>query len=141
MAHRPKEYSDRRVDGDTVKRAITDACKKAGLFLEQIGFISGFGCGIKEIDDGELEVYRELFGVNKSVLSVKAATGDARAASAAMALAQAAKVLHGDSDIVGKWYQITETGARESEAAAGEYALAVSYGAGGSCSAVIIKKV
>ncbi len=141
MAHSPKEYSDRRVDGDTVKRAITDACKKAGLFLEQIGFISGFGCGIKEIDDGELEVYRELFGVNKSVLSVKAATGDARAASAAMALAQAAKVLHGDSDIVGKWYQVTETGARESEAAAGEYALAVSYGAGGSCSAVIIKKV
>ena len=140
MAHSPKEYSDQRVDGDTLKKAIGDACKRAGLFLEQISFISGFGCGIKEIDQGELEVYRELFGVNKPLLSVKAATGDARAASASMALAQAAKVLHGDGDIVGKWYQITENGARESEAAEGEYALAVSCGAGGSCSTVIIKR-
>lgn len=140
MAHCPKEYSDQRVDADTVKKAITDACKKAGLFLEQIGFISGFGCGIKEIDEGELEVYRELFGVNKPILSVKAATGDARAASAAMQLAQAAKVLHGDTDILGRWYRITETGAQPADGVTGEYALAVSCGAGGSCSAVIIKK-
>ncbi len=141
MAHSPKEYSDERVDTDTVKRAIFDACRKAGIFLEQIDFISGFGCGLKEIDEGELEVYRELFGVNKPVLSVKAATGDARAASASMQLAQAAKVLHGDSDVLGKWYKITETGAEVLTAVTGEYALAVSYGAGGSCSAVIIKKV
>lgn len=141
MAHCPKEYSDPKIDLETVKKAVTDACKKAGIFLEQIDFISGFGCGLKEIDDGELEVYRELFGVNKPVLSVKAAAGDARAASAAMQLAQAAKVLHGDSDVSGKWFRITETGAQSAEAVSGEYALAVSCGAGGSCSAVIIKKV
>ncbi|MDE6579031.1 MAG: 3-oxoacyl-ACP synthase, partial [Ruminiclostridium sp.] len=141
MAHCPKEYSDPKVDLKTVKKAVTDACKKAGIFLEQIDFVSGFGCGLKKIDEGELEVYRELFGVNKAVLSVKAATGDARAASAAMQLAQAAKVLHGDSDVSGKWFRITETGAQPADPVTGEYALAVSYGAGGSCSAVIIKKV
>lgn len=140
MAHSPKEYSDQGVDADTMKRAITDACKKAGLFLEQIDFISGFGCGVKEIDDGELEVYRELFGVNKPVLSVKAATGDARAASAAMQLAQAARVLYGDDNIIGKWYRLAETGAAPSDPVTGEYALAVSCGAGGSYSAVVIKK-
>ena len=141
MAHCPKEYSDAKIDPETVRKAVGDACRKAGIFLEQIDFVSGFGCGLKEIDDGELEVYRELFGVNKAVLSVKAATGDARAASAAMQLAQAAKVLHGDSDVSGKWFRITENGAEPAEAVRGEYALAVSCGAGGSCSAVIIKKV
>lgn len=141
MSHSPKEYSDENVDSDTLKKAITDACKKAGILLDQIGFISGFGCGIKEIDSGEAEVYRELFGVNKPILSVRAQTGNARAASSAMQLAQAAKVLHGDSDIMGKWYILTETGAKPSSfEGTGEYALAVGYGAGGSCSAVIIKR-
>ena len=107
--------------------------------MEQIDFVSGFGCGIKDIDEGELEVYRELFGVNKPVLSVKSATGDARAASAAMALAQAARVLAGE-EAVGQWYKVADKGAEPSEAVKGSYALAVSMGAGGSYSAVVIKK-
>ena len=139
MCHSGADFSEARVDAEAMKKAIEAACRKADIFLEQIDFVSGFGCGIKDIDEGELEVYRELFGVNKPVLSVKSATGDARAASAAMALAQAARVLAGE-EAVGQWYKVADKGAEPSEAVKGSYALAVSMGAGGSYSAVVIKK-
>ncbi len=109
--------------------------------MEQIDFVSPYGCGISNIDSAELEIYRELFGVNKHILSVKAETGDARAASAAMQLASAAKVLSGEVDVIGKWYSVTENGADKADAVTDpQYALAVSAGAGGSYSAVVIKK-
>lgn len=139
MAHSGTDFSALTGSEEDMKRAIRDACRKAGIFLDQIDFISGFGCGIKEIDDMELKVYRELFGSNKPLLSVKAVTGDARAASALMQLAQAAKALSGEESI-GKWFRITDGGIEECGGASGEYALAVSYGAGGSYSAVVIKK-
>lgn len=141
MCHSGTDFSQAKADAETMKKAVESACRKAGIFLEQIDFVSGFGCGIKDIDDVELEVYRELFGANKPVLSVKAATGDARAASAAMALAQAARVLGGE-EAVGQWYKVTDNGAEPSEKPSGSsYALAVSMGAGGSYAAVVIKKV
>ncbi|MCM1298678.1 MAG: beta-ketoacyl-[acyl-carrier-protein] synthase family protein [Firmicutes bacterium] len=141
MCHGGTDFSEAKVDPEAMKKAVESACRKADVFLEQIDFVSGFGCGIKAIDDGELEVYRELFGVNKPVLSVKAVTGDARAASAAMALAQAARVLSGE-EAAGQWFKVTDSGAEASEKPSGSsYALAVSMGAGGSYSAVVIKKV
>lgn len=141
MAHGGTEFASLEGSEQSLKKAIQDACKKAGIFLEQIDFVSSYGCGIDSIDSAELEIYRELFGVNKHILSVKAETGDARAASAAMQLTSAAKVLSGDDDVIGKWYSIAEQGAVEAEAAdKPEYALAVSVGAGGSYSAVVIKK-
>lgn len=140
MAHGGTEFSSLKGSEQSLKKAIRDACKKAGIFLEQIDFISSYGCGLRDIDDAELEIYRELFGVNKRILSVKAATGDARAASAAMQLAAAAKVLSGEEP-TGRWYAVTENGAEKSGAAENAvYALAVSAGAGGSYSAVVIKK-
>ncbi len=138
MSHGGCEFSQAKGDSEALKAAITDACRKAGIFLEQVDFISGFGCGIKEIDDTELEVYRELFGENKALLSVKAVTGDARAASASMALAQAARVLSGE-EAVGQWFKLTGDGAVPAQAVVGNYALAVSMGAGGSYSTVVIK--
>lgn len=144
MAHSPREYYDEKVDRDILKKTVIDACKKAGILLDQISFISGFGNGIKEIDQAETDVYRELFGVNKHILSVRASSGDARAASSTMQLASAASVLYGCRNIMGKWYSITETGIESrqpSENESFEYALAVSYGAGGSCSAVVISKI
>lgn len=140
MAHLGTEISSVTGSAETMKRAIGDACRKAGIFLDQIGFISGFGCGIKEIDDMEIRVYRELFGANKPLLSVKSATGDARAASAAMQLAQAAKALSGE-ETIGEWFRLTDEGIEKADAANGEYAVAVSFGAGGSYSAVIIERV
>lgn len=140
MCHGGGDFSEAKVDAEAMKKAIETACRNAGIFLEQIDFVSGFGCGINDIDMGELEVYRDFFGVNKPILSVKAATGDARAASSAMALAQAAVVLSG-GDAVGQWYRITESGAETSKAVKGKYALAVGMGAGGSYSAVVIKAV
>lgn len=139
MAHSATEFSALTGDEDEMKRAICDACRKAGIFLDQIDFISGFGCGIKEIDDMELRIYRELFGANKPLLSVKASTGNARSASAAMQLAEAAKALSGE-DVIGEWFRLTDSGTEEGDRVSGEYAIAVSYGAGGSYSAVVIKK-
>ena len=140
MSHKSSKYSE--IGGEeALKKAICSACRKADIFLDRIDFICGFGCGIKEIDNVELRICRELFGANKHLLSVKCATGEARAASAAMALAQGAKVLSGESDIVGDWFVLTNDGAEKSGPVSGaEYGIAISAGAGGSYSAVVIKK-
>ncbi|MCM1055923.1 MAG: beta-ketoacyl-[acyl-carrier-protein] synthase family protein [Bacteroides sp.] len=141
MSHRSAEYSELGGE-EALKCAVLSACRNADIFLDRIDFICGYGCGIKEIDDPELKIYRELFGANKPLLSVKHATGDARAASASMALAQAARVLAGETDITGKWLVSEDGGIEETWAVSGaEYAVAVSAGAGGSYSAVVLKKI
>lgn len=140
MSHQSAEYSELGGE-EALKKAISAACRKADIFLDSVDFICGYGCGIKETDDTELKIYRELFGANKHLLSVKHATGDARAASASMALAQAAKALKGDEDITGKWFTLTDNGVEEANRAENpRYAVAVSAGAGGSYSAVVLKK-
>lgn len=141
MSHKSAEYSSLGGE-EALKKAITNACRKADIFLDSIDFICGFGCGIKEIDDMELRIYRELFGANKPLLSAAWDTGNARAASAAMGLAQAAKALCGGKNIIGKWFAVSIEGAEEASAVTGgQYALAVSAGGGGSFSAVVIKRV
>lgn len=141
MSHKSAEYSEIGNE-EALKRAICSACRKADIFLDRIDFICGFGCGMKEIDDVELRICRGLFGANKHLLSVKCATGDARAASAAMALAQGARVLSGEKEIMGEWFTLTNDGVEKAEAVVGaEYGIAIGAGAGGSYSAVVIKKV
>lgn len=142
MAHKSCEYDTVTGGGEALKKAICEACRKADIFLEDVDFISSYGCGIKETDDEELEILRELFGANKHILSVKSAMGEARAASASMQLAEAAKVLSGKDNINGKWFTLTEdAGVSPAESVSSpKYALAVSVGAGGEyCSVVLCK--
>lgn len=141
MTHSSAEYSELGSE-EALKQAVQIACRKADIFLDSIDFICGYGCGIKDTDDKELKIYRELFGNNKHLLSVKSDTGEQRAASAAMALAQAAKVLNGDEDVTGKWFVLTDGGVEKAGAVEGaRCGVAVSAGAGGSYAAVVLKKV
>lgn len=139
VSHTAAEQSDYPVR-ETIVSAINKALVDAGLTASDIKFVSAFGCGIKQIDEIELSVYRDIFGENIKLLSVKSVTGEARAASAANQLVQAAAFLAGEK-YVGKWFELSASGAKETSAPKKGCAIAVSVGAGGNCCAAIIKAV
>ena len=109
------------VDGteEALVRAIEEAISEAGIKAEDIKTVYGFSNGLKPLDvifDGAVS---KIWSGSVDVKNVRAESGEARAASAALSLARAAK---------------------EMEANGGDYSIAVSFGAGGIYSAVVLKK-
>ena len=88
----------------------------------------GFANGNKSVDALEKGALNAVFGKDIPVLSVKEQYGEARAATAALSAAYAAELLAGKAE------------AKGFNADNAEYILAVSFGLGGSYSAVVIKK-
>ena len=81
--------------------------------------IYGFGNGIAEIDNFEMDVYKKIFGDGIEVKLVKKDFGEARAASSSLQFAMLAKDIHD-----GKF----------------ESGIAVSYGTSALYSAVLLTK-
>lgn len=131
-AHEAAPYN--KIGGaEAMKRVIVAACRNAGIALSDIDAVCGFGNGLNSIDSLELGVYSDIMS-KAAIVSAKAETGEARAASGAMSVAYAAEMLAGKAqdvkDIKGKAVDTAKLG----------YVLAVSAGTGGSYSAVVLKK-
>ena len=99
-----------------------------------------------EVDSQETAGLSAVFDLSRvPVLSVKQRTGEGRAASAALALAHGAFLLHGDLDAEPDAYLLPagKTGMVQTSVSAGSLRclLAVSFAAGGSYTAVVIEKV
>lgn len=105
---------------DALVKAMKEAASDAGIGMDDISVIYGFSNGIKSLDELFGEAVSETGCSGVEVREVRNETGEARAASSALALARAAKELEGLE---------------------GDYAMAVSFGAGGIYSAVVLKKV
>lgn len=104
---------------DALVRVIEDALIDAGIKASDVSFVYGFSNGSKNIDgifDGAVS---SIWKDGISVRNVRDVSGEARAASAALSLAYAAK---------------------DMAAAEGDYSMAVSFGAGGIYSAAVLKK-
>ena len=111
-----------------LEKAIKDACADACITPDGIDAVCGFANGNKSVDALEKGALNAVFGKDIPVLSVKEQYGEARAATAALSAAYAAELLAGKAE------------AKGFNADNAEYILAVSFGLGGSYSAVVIKK-
>lgn len=100
-------------------RAISEAVSDAGIITSDISVIYGFSNGMEKLEEIFGDAVKKIWDNKIEIRNVRSETGEARAASATLSLARAAKEL------------------KES---ANDYSLAVSFGAGGIYSAVVLKK-
>ena len=112
-------YGKAEGTGEALARAIEEAAADAGISASDIRTVYGFANGSKTLDEIFNEAVSKIWGNGIEVKNVRSECGEARAASAALSLARAAK---------------------EMETGEGEYSIALSYGAGGIYSAVVLKK-
>lgn len=143
MAHGCVPFGTVGGSSEGLVKAIRAALTDAHMTASDIDGILGFANGMAEVDAEELGGLSAVFDLSRTpVISVKERTGEGRAASAALALAHGALLLHGDLDSEPNAYLHTEEGAVKVgvKAATLHRLLAVSFAAGGSYTAVVIEK-
>ena len=106
--------------------------------MADIDAVSGFANGHKTIDELELSTYKKVFGKDIPVFAVRENIGEARAAAGAEQAAYAAKLLAGKLGGTAKAYIGGK--AADVDVSGYRYVLAAAWGAGGSYSAVVLKK-
>ena len=142
QTHECVEYGEVKGSDEGLANAIKDACKDAGITPDQIDAVFGFGNGIKDVDDIEKNVYKNVFGKEMPVINVKDYIGEARAAAATLAAAHAALTLAGELGDSQDAYFLNGDSVRKDKVSTGNfnYVIATSYAVGGSYSAVVLKK-
>lgn len=146
MAHSDVPFGTVGGSSEGLVKAVRAALADAELTAADIDGILGFANGMTEVDSQETVGLSAVFDLSRvPVLSVKQRTGEGRAASAALALAHGAFLLHGDLDAEPDAYLLPagKTGMVQTSVSAGSLRrlLAVSFAAGGSYTAVVIEKV
>lgn len=139
MTHHAVDFGTVEGSQEALARAIEQACADAGIAAADIDAVSGFADGHKAIDQLELSVYEQVFGRDIPVFAVREDIGEARAAAGTMQAAYAAKLLAGKLGNAAKAY----IGGKPTEVDVSgyKYILSAAWGAGGSYSAVVLKRV
>ena len=131
--------SDKGLD-EAIKLALADA----NLTIDDIDTISGFACGLKTIDDIELNSLKRVFGKsleNKKLIEVKDHVGEARAAAASLSLAHTALMLSGDIKSDNGYKVVNDKASKITvEAKDMKNVLCIAYAAGGTYTAIVITK-
>lgn len=131
--------------GEALDLAIREALDDAGLTAGDIDAVCGFASGLDKVDAIERESLCRIFGEKLSTLplfEVKERVGEGRAASAALATAEAALLLSSELESDAAYF-IRENGSveRKSVSSAGlKNILSISFAAGGSYSAIVFGK-
>ncbi len=144
MAYKGVDFATLKGSDEALDRAINDALKDANLTINDIDTISGFANGIKEVDDIEINSLERVFGnklSNINLLEVKSHIGEARASAASMALVHVALMLSGDIK-KDNGYNISGGKVSKTVVAADKMknVLVISYGSGGTYTAVVVSK-
>ncbi|MBD5156970.1 MAG: 3-oxoacyl-ACP synthase [Butyrivibrio sp.] len=124
-------------------RAIKEACANAGISVEDIDAVVGFGNGNKTVDTIEMNSYERVFGgAKKPVHSVKTTVGESRAAAATLSAAHAALMLSGRLNHEQQAFVFENGAAKAVKTDISSYknVLVTSFAAGGSYTAVVLKK-
>uniref|UniRef100_UPI0040252409 beta-ketoacyl synthase N-terminal-like domain-containing protein n=1 Tax=Eshraghiella crossota TaxID=45851 RepID=UPI0040252409 len=146
MTHESVTVGTIKGSGAALCKAVLKACENAGITTDDIDAVVGFGNGNTNVDTIETESYEKVFGDKVKtlpVLSVKTLTGEARACSAALSVAHAAMILSGELDSTQPAYNFVNGKAVKTttDTKNFKYILVTSYAAGGSYTAVVLKKV
>ena len=129
---------------EALNMAIEAALNDAGLQAKDIDAVCGFANGYKTIDTIEKQALSQVFGTRLAsvpVIEVKERVGEGRAASAALAAAEAALLLGGELNSE-KAYYIKESSVEQGIVQASDLKniLVIAYASGGSYSAVVMGK-
>ena len=142
MAHKSVDF--KTVDGSdaALEKAINDALADAKLNALDIDGIVGFANGDKSIDNVETTVINNLFNAKLDklpILNVKKNLGEGRAFSASLSLAHAALLLSGDLKESNAYNAKTH---KEIKVKSNDLnkVLVISYGFGGSYTAIVVEK-
>lgn len=143
MTHESVAVGTLRGSGAALDKAVKTACESAGISVDEIDAVIGFGNGNATIDKIETEAYARVFGDNmKPVLSVKTLVGESRAAAATLSVAHGSLLLAGKLSPEQPAFKFADGKAEKMtvNTADYKYVLATSYAAGGSYTAVVLKK-
>lgn len=145
MSHKSVDFSTVEGSGEALDEAVRLACEDAGISVSEIDVIVGFGNGMSQVDDLEVESYKRIFGdslKNKTVFTVKDTTGEGRAASAALSAGHAALMLAGKlaEECSGYVYNGDKMEPAVKNVSDIKKILVTSYGIGGSYCAIIVEK-
>ena len=143
MTHECVEYGEVKGSDEGLKKAVLEAVKDAGITVDKIDAVFGFGNGLKDVDDIEKNVYSSVFAKEIPVINVKDFSGEARAAAATLSAAHAALTLAGELNATQDAYLIKDGKATKGSVDTKnfDYVLCTSYAVGGSYTAVVLKKV
>ena len=83
-----------RLSEAALTKVLNNVLEEAGMKPEDISCIYGFGNGIKETDNFEMNVYKKIFGEDIEVKLVKKEFGEARAASSSLQFAKLAQDIY-----------------------------------------------
>lgn len=140
MAHKSVEFGTVSGSESALKNAVLAACENAGIKPDDISAVCGFANGHSAIDALELAVYKDIFTKDIPLISVKEDIGEARAAASAKQAAFAVQLLSGEVQSA-KAKMLKSLENVQVSAQSAQYILAAGFGAGGSYSAAIFKKV
>ena len=123
-------------------KAIIKACENAGISVDDIDAVVGFGDGNKTVDTIEINSYGRVFKKAKPVMSVKTVVGESRAAAANLEAVHAALTLSGKLPAKQEAYVFENGKAVKTTVDTTDYRymLVTSFAAGGSYTAVVLKK-
>ena len=123
-------------------KAIIKACENAGISVDNIDAVVGFGDGNKTVDTIEMNSYGRVFKNAKPVMSVKTVVGESRAAAANLEAVHAALTLSGKLPAKQEAYVFENGKAVKTTVDTTDYRymLVTSFAAGGSYTAVVLKK-
>ena len=146
MTHESVTVGTIKGSGEALDKAIKAACANAGITVDEIDAVVGFGNGNKNVDAIEVESYGRVFGEdvkNLPVHNIKTYVGEARAASATLSAVHAGLMLAGKLPEEMPAYNFVDGKAETITAITTDYkyVLVTSYAAGGSYTAVVLKKV
>ena len=131
--------------GDALDIAINDALKDAGVSANEIDAVCGFANGFKTIDDIEKSAYARVFGdklASLPLFQVKERVGEGRAASAALAAAEAALMLGGELAEENAYFVANDGSVSKKNVSTSGFKkiLVTSFATGGSFNAVVLGK-
>ena len=123
-------------------KAIIKACENAGISVDDIDAVVGFGDGNMTVDTIEMNSYGRVFKNAKPVMSVKTVVGESRAAAANLEAVHAALTLSGKLPAKQEAYVFENGKAVKTTVDTTDYRymLVTSFAAGGSYTAVVLKK-
>lgn len=123
-------------------KAVKAACANAGISVDDIDAVVGFGNGNETVDAIEINSYNRLFGSSKPVFSVKEIVGEARAAAATLQAVEASLMLAGKLGDKLEAYTFNGTKAVKNtvDVTGFKHVLVTSFAVGGSYTAIILKK-
>lgn len=140
-ANKPVPFYTVKGSDEALDAAIQNALKDAGVDAREIDAVIGFANGHKEIDTIEAESLKRVFDRHVPTVAIKNRVGEGRAATAALAVAHAALLLS-EKIPTDKAYTPLAFKVPESVVFAKRLnkVLVISFGSGGTYSAVVLEK-